>query len=271
MDRPVVGFDKSFAKAGACTGVREDCFAVATSCPTALQGLLPATGAKCVATRIKAAGKLVTSLTSCYAKSKTAAVANCVLETTAKFRKSYDKVTGCAGDGQTESVLAGAIDACVTPVATTDETGAILTLCPPAPSCGEPSVSDTCFDCSISPECKLSCLCANSGTDPTACALLGPEWPGCVTSEVQLPCEGHIENCNGNLTCPTPPAGSYPGTCFYCSVSCDGLTCFCIDDAGTCGAHGTCPKSTLPLPCVGSILNCHGQLACSPDGECPGD
>jgi len=60
---------------------------------------------------------------------------------------------------------------------------------------------------------------------------------------------------------PSPPAGPYQATCTEAKVTRDGITST---------LHAVCAPNkratSLPLPCVGEIINRDGKLVCRPKG-----
>ena len=60
---------------------------------------------------------------------------------------------------------------------------------------------------------------------------------------------------------PPPPAGPYQATCTNIRVTRDGIVST---------LHATCApnrrETTIPLPCVGEIINRDGKLVCRPRG-----
>src|SRR5262249_35237092 len=128
-----------FLKTGTCSGVQADCESIADDCRDKVRAALPdgtTTASKCEATRLKAAGKKAQKKLLCYSKAAKkdvpvdSATGGCLDKAAAKFVKSFDKVTGCTGDGQTATIEA-LIDAeCIGQQVTTDGSGAVTGLCP---------------------------------------------------------------------------------------------------------------------------------------------
>ncbi len=132
-------FAKSFAKTGTCSGVQADCEAIADDCSAKVRAALPdgtATASKCEATRLKAAGKKAQKRLLCYSKaakkdaSVDSAAGGCLDKAAAKFVKSFDKVTGCTGDGQTAAIETLVDSECVAQQIVTDGSGTVTALCP---------------------------------------------------------------------------------------------------------------------------------------------
>lgn len=200
-------FDAAFAKAGTCTGIATDCGTIVDDqCVPGVLQLLPDAGpSDCEAARLKASGKRASSALSCFTK-KPDDQAGCQAKTDDKFVASFDKVSGCGGDGQAAAVGTSIDASCVQAVVTTDGSGAVTGLCPTTTTTTTTttlctalppgSYQGTCTGCTA---CSgtLHCLCAPSAVNPSTCQFL----PGdCTDTTLPLPC-GDVSNCNGVLRC----------------------------------------------------------------------
>lgn len=189
-------FAVSFARAGTCIGVANECKATIDQfCVPAVLGYLPDDGpSKCEAKRLKAAGLRAAAALKCFTK-KPEVRAACQTKANGTFIKSFDKVSGCGGDGQA-STIAASIDAnCVDTVVTADGSGTVTGLCTAV--CDPPpagSYAGTCDECTACGD-TLTCYCPDSFTNPILC----PE--ACNLTSLPLPCAGDIANCNGTLRC----------------------------------------------------------------------
>ena len=156
-------FSTSFAKSGTCQGVQADSKTIADDCRDKVRAALPdgtATASKCEATRLKAAGKKAEKKLLCYSKAAKkgvavdSAVGGCLDKASALFVKSFDKVTGCTGDGQTASVETIVDTECVTqPVA-------------PLAVCGNMNVDDGEQCDAPGSSCGGTAVCGNDCTCP---------------------------------------------------------------------------------------------------------
>ena len=139
-DAKVLGkFSASFAKSGACSGVQADCEAIADDCRDKVRAALPdgtAAASKCEANRLKTAGKKAEKKLFCYSKAAKkdapvdSAVGGCLDKASAKFVKSFDKITGCTGDGQSAAIEALVDGECVGQQLVADGSGTVTALCP---------------------------------------------------------------------------------------------------------------------------------------------
>ena len=139
-DAKVLGkFSASFAKSGACSGVQADCEAIADDCRDKVRAALPdgtAAASKCEANRLKTAGKKAEKKLFCYSKAAKkdapvdSAVGGCLDKASAKFVKSFDKITGCTGDGQSAAIEALVDGECVGQQVVADGSGTVTALCP---------------------------------------------------------------------------------------------------------------------------------------------
>ena len=184
-DKVIAKFSTSFAKSGTCSGVQADSETIADDCRDKVRAALPdgtATASKCEATRLKAAGKKAEKKLLCYSKAAKkgvavdSAVGGCLDKASALFVKSFDKVTGCTGDGQTASVETIVDTECVTqPVATLAVCGNMNVdngeQCdPPGSSCGGTAVCGN--DCTC--PCTVD-TCPCDFLDPSVCLYPVPE------------------------------------------------------------------------------------------------
>ncbi len=182
--RGVANFPTAFGSAGTCSGVQSDCESLADDCRDKVRAALPdgtsaASASKCEAARLKAAGKAASRKLSCYAKAARKGVpvdsapGGCLDRAHAKFVKAFEKVTGCAGDGQADAVEAVVDAQCVGQPADSDDDGNVSGLCPAIPpACGNGSV-DNGEQCDVpGSSCGGSALCRSDCTCPcdlTAC------------------------------------------------------------------------------------------------------
>ncbi len=100
--------------------------------------------------------------------------------------------------------------------------------------------------------CELDCNCPGAGTLPAPTSLA-------------LPCAEAVSNCDGILTCETPPdAGNYLQSCTGCSVT--NCTLSCASCQG-----GSAAPAPLTLPCDAGIFDCSDVLTCAtpPSTACP--
>src|SRR5262249_50446728 len=132
-------FSAWFAKTGTCSGVQADCVTIANDCRDKVRAALPAgptTASTGGAPRLKAAGKKAQKQLLCYSKAAKkdvpvdSAPGGCLAKAAANFGKSFDKVTGCTGDGQTNAIETLIDNECVGQQVTTDGSGAVTGLCP---------------------------------------------------------------------------------------------------------------------------------------------
>ena len=175
--RGVANFPTAFGSAGTCSGVQSDCESLADDCRDKVRAALPdgtsaASASKCEAARLKAAGKAASRKLSCYAKAARKGVpvdsapGGCLDRAHAKFVKAFEKVTGCAGDGQADAVEAVVDAQCVGQPADSDDDGNVSGLCPAIPpACGNGSVDngEQCdvpgSSCGGSALCRSDCCC----------------------------------------------------------------------------------------------------------------
>jgi len=162
---------------GTCSGVQSDCESLADDCRDKVRAALPdgtsaASASKCEAARLKAAGKAASRKLSCYAKAARKGVpvdsapGGCLDRAHAKFVKAFEKVTGCAGDGQADAVEAVVDAQCVGQPADSDDDGNVSGLCPAIPpACGNGSVDngEQCdvpgSSCGGRALCRSDCCC----------------------------------------------------------------------------------------------------------------
>jgi hypothetical protein len=203
-------FSASFAKTGTCSGVQDDCKAIADDCGDKVRAALPdgtTTASKCEASRLKAAGKKAQQKLLCYSKAAKrdvpvdSAAGGCLDKAAAKFVKAFDKVTGCTGDGQTGAIEALIDNECVGQQVTTDGSGAVTGLCPTTTTTTTTTTTST----------------TTSTTTTTTSATTTTTVPVCGDGAVQ---KG--EECD--------PPGSSCGT-------------------STCGGDCTCPCTVDTCPC----------------------
>ena len=178
-DKVVAKFSTSFAKSGSCSGVQADSEAIADDCRDKVRVALPdgtMTASTCEAKRLKAAGKKAEKKLLCYSKAAKKGVsvdsgaAGCLDKASAQFVESFDKLTGCTGDGQTANVETIVDTECVA------QHVATLAVCgnmnvdngeqcdPPGSSCGGSAVCGS--DCTC-PCTADTCPC--DFLDPSVC------------------------------------------------------------------------------------------------------
>lgn len=210
-------FDAAFAKAGTCTGIATDCEAIVDDqCVPGVLQLLPDAGpSDCEAARLKASGKRASSALSCFTK-KPDMQAGCQAKTEEKFVASFDKVSGCGGDGQGSTVSTSIDTNCVNAVVTTDGSGVVTELCPTTTTtttttsttttttttttlCGALPAGSYQGSCAGCTACSgvLHCLCAPADVPPYTCSVFPDD---CTNTSLALPCND-VSNCNGTLRC----------------------------------------------------------------------
>src|SRR5262249_34735384 len=120
-NKAVAKYAKAF-QAGSCAGGAGDCRIIAFGdCVVPVASMFPGPGPnKCEAARVNAMGKLAGALLNCVAEKAPADVDPCAGKALGKFRKAWDKVTGCVGDGQADDAALFLGAACVRPVVTLD-------------------------------------------------------------------------------------------------------------------------------------------------------
>jgi hypothetical protein len=179
QNKVLAKFATSFAKSGTCSGVQSDSEAIADDCRDKVRAALPdgtATASNCEAKRLKAAGKKAEKKLLCYSKAVKKGVAvdsaagGCLDKASAQFVESFNKVTGCTGDGQAANVETIVDTECVA------QHVATLAVCgnmhvdngeqcdPPGSSCGGTAIcgSDCTCPCTVD-----TCPC--DFLDPSVC------------------------------------------------------------------------------------------------------
>src|SRR3989441_1118914 len=182
--RAVANFPTAFGSAGMCSGVQSDCESLADDCRDKVRAALPdgtsaATASKCESVRLRTAGKATIRKLGCYARAARKGVpvdsapGGCLDRAHTRFVAAFNKVTGCAGDGQADAVEAVIYAQCVGQPADSDDDGNVSGLCPAIPpACGNGSV-DNGEQCDVpGSSCGGSALCRSDCTCPcdlTAC------------------------------------------------------------------------------------------------------
>jgi hypothetical protein len=179
QNKVLAKFSTSFAKSGTCSGVQADSETIADDCRDKVRAALPdgtATPSNCEAKRLMAAGKKAEKKLLCYSKAAKKGVAvdstpgGCLDKASAQFLASFNKLTGCGGDGQAASVETIVDTECVA------QHVATLAVCgnthvdngeqcdPPGSSCGGTAVcgSDCTCPCTVD-----TCPC--DFLDPSVC------------------------------------------------------------------------------------------------------
>jgi hypothetical protein len=141
-------FDAAIMHAGTCMlPVQSDCVDIADNCRTDVRVALPdgtntTNASKCEASRLKAAGKNARAKLNCYAKAAQKDVAvdsGCLSKADTKFTASFNKATGCTGDGQATAIASLISSECATQQVLLDTAGKVTAICPAACDFLDPS------------------------------------------------------------------------------------------------------------------------------------
>jgi hypothetical protein len=225
QDKVLAKFSTSFTKSGTCSGVQANSETIADDCRDKVRAALPdgtATPSTCEAKRLKAAGKKAEKKLLCYSKAAKSGVAvdsaagGCLDKASAQFVESFDKLTGCTGDGQVANIETIIDTECVA------QHVATLAVCgnmnvdngeqcdPPGSACGGTAVcgSDCTCPCTVD-----TCPC--DFLDPSACLYPFPNDFFTVTDpttdtgrRVSFPTVAMPKNASQVAMDPTPYSGN---------------------------------------------------------------
>jgi hypothetical protein len=239
-------FDAQYNKSSACTGPSAAmCDANAKDCRDKLRAALPdgdeTNPSKCEAARLKAAGKKASAKLKCYAKAALkslpvdTAPGGCLDKATNKFTASFNKVSGCTGDGQLNAIEALIDDECVNQQVTVDGMNHVTGICP------TPAVTTT----------------TTSSTTTTSTSS---------TTTTTAPTCGGTQMCHdvctvGPAECTTCTAADGAGTSGTPGVTC--VQAVCAEDPTCCDTTGTFTWSSL---CVSEV----DSFCCPSGGTCCG-
>ena len=186
------------------------CQAEADACQSQLRAVLPDgdenTPSKCESSRLKAAGKLASAELGCYAKASAKNVPvdpACIAKGTGKFAASFNKVSGCTGDGNAASIQTLVENECVENMIQLDGGNNVVSIL-----CGAPVPTTTTTTTVVTTTTSVEPCCGGNPTRLSFTTGLGSGNCGTVqlsngTVSKNLACSGLYTGGGGN-TVPLP-------------------------------------------------------------------
>lgn len=257
--KATVAYDTAFAKSGDCGATSDVCDAATTVCLEAIAGAVPGTvGDKCVAKKIKAAGKAAGALLGCYSKAADKQVPVdpvCTDKANAKLEAALVKAGSCEDGGALTDLV---FEHCLAPVATVDLASNVTGAC---------VAVDECFE--GTDNCDANATCTDQSYLFSCACDAGYTGDGVTCTDIDE-CTENTDNCAANATC----TNSEPGFSCECNpgFTGDGVTCTDIDECGAdlddCDVNATCTNTAPGFSCScnpgygGDGVTCGALLTC---------
>jgi hypothetical protein len=242
------------------------CETAADSCQSTLRTALPdgngTTPSKCEAARLKAAGKLASGELGCYSKASAKALpvdtVGCIPKNTGKFAAAFNKVTGCAGDGNASGIQTSVENNCVKNMVAVDGGGNVTAI-----TCGGATTTTTTATSSTTTTTSGGACCGINPTRLSFTTGIGSGNCGMVQTSTgtvtkNLACSGLYTGGGGNtvpLPYAVPDMGSSltgVGSCNAGALTLTNLTSAQTGSNRNCTSVGCLFGPPLPIPNAGS-------------------
>jgi cell division septation protein DedD len=269
-DRKIISrFDARYERPGPCGAPASSvCEAIADDCRDQLRAALPdgdaAAPSRCAAARLKASARKVAAELGCYARAaaKDAAIdGRCLSKASRKFNLTFDKVSGCIGDGRAAMIEAILDTECVVQLVTVDRTGKMTGICPvgtvtttsapPASTTTTPTAPTITTTTAATTTTSVAPVTTTTQTTTTTVASTTTSTTEVTTTTTEQTTTTTIPACDVCSTGPARDPGCSPCAMLVCAATQDPACCanqwdsICVAEACTvCGAP--CPGS----PCA---------------------